>query len=310
MFALPPLGSDIEPILLADWIEVEVLLGRRPTSLEEFADLLHDDPDLSDEEADPDDDLRGARDDQYHRAESAFGEIGDRAAWLGEAYPMSVSPDSVNTKAESDRLLVYSFLVGLRARQIYKGAAAAFAQEPAAIFEEIVTEAARSYVCGSGRARLGMADRGNQRGDGLHKSFPTATRELARRMNEQPHDDVHGDGDGGTDGIGWRPFGDRRPGQMIFAVQAAIGEGDWQRKPVHAAWGTGAYIQFVTPPVIGAAFPESLSLYPDADLRGANCGVPLDRLRIISLVDDGNFDQTWLQRMESWTEWVCRQLPQ
>lgn len=312
MFEIPNARPKVKTTVLADWIEAEVLLGDGQVLLEEIADLLHSDPgdfSVSDEN------IGASRDKQYEEAESAFFELKSRFNWLGKSYPLLVDNDVAMISHNFSCYRLYSFLVGLRARQMYGGDAYENPEEPSAIFEEIVTEAARQYVCGSSnsRARFGIASRRNHRlyrGDNLPRKFPAAVIELSKRLSEEVVPTVQGVGDGGVDAVGWRPFGDRRPGQVVFMVQATIGEGDWKNKPVPDEWRTGQYLHFVENPLTGSAFVESLSLYDDAELRGVRCGIPLDRLRIIRLIDDSTFSTEWIQRMEAWTRWITERLPQ
>ena len=301
----------IEAIVLADWIEIEALLGGGQVLLEEIAELMYSEPD----DFSSDNDTGASRDKQYESTESAFIELQNRSRWLREFYPMTVESDAVWISKNSPCYRLYSFLVGLRARQIYGGGSFEDPQEPSAIFEEIVTEAARQYVCGASdhRARFGVANHINRRayrGDGLPRKFPAAVASLAQRLHEEGISAIQGEGDGGIDAIGWHSFGDRRPGQLVFLVQATIGEGDWRMKPVPDEWRMGSYIDFVAEPLTGSAFVESLSMYDDTILRGSSCGIPLDRLRIVSLISDSDLAEEWIHRMETWTHWLTERLPQ
>lgn len=300
----------INAIVLADWIEIAALLGGGIVTLEEVAELLYAEPiDFS-----VNTDTGASRDEQYGDAENAFIELRNRSQWLEDSYPITVESDTVSVNQNSPCYRLYSFMVGLRARQIYRGRAVEDPQEPSAIFEEVVTEAARKYVCGASdnRARFGVANHINRRisrGDSLPRKFPAAVSSLSQRLHENIPLEIQGSGDLGVDAIGWHAFGDRRAGQLVFLVQATIGEGDWKVKPVPSAWRRGDYIAFVAEPLTGSAFIESLSLYDDSDLRGLECGIPLDRLRIISLIDDNALTVEWVQRMENWTQWITERLP-
>ena len=311
MFEFPNARPAVKTTVLADWIEAEALLGDGQVMLEEIAGILYSE--LGDFSV-SDENIGASRDKQYEEAESAFVELKSRSNWLGKSYPLLVDNSVVMSYHDSACYRLYSFLVGLRARQMYGGDAHENPAEPSAIFEEIVTEAARQYVCGSSnsRARFGIASRRNHRvhrGDDLPRKFPAAVIRLSQRLSEEAVPKVQGDGDGGVDAIGWHAFGDRRPGQAVFMVQATIGEGDWKNKPVPDEWRTGQYIHFVENPLTGSAFVESLSMYDDSDLRGLGCGIPLDRLRIISLIDDNALTAEWGQRMENWTQWLTERIP-
>ena len=298
-------------IVLADWVELELLVGRQREwfAIDDLASLLRDEPPADfDRYVGDDPEPSGASGDaEYGFAALVFSELGQRAQWLKHQYPIDIEDGVATVMPESGSLRLYRFLVALRARQLFKGRVADDANEPGYLFEELATVTAKAYASGSERARFGKA--GGERGDELPEPFEDAVIELASRMGEKPAEHLTGRGDYAADAFGWRPFGDPNPGQLVVALQAGIGEGDWLDKPVAKRWLDRRIIQFIAEPLTGSAFPESLSLYSTHHLRGQNCGVPLDRLRIASLVRDADLDAATLERMDSWVGWARERIP-
>ena len=134
MFEFPNARPTVKTTVLADWIEAEVLLGDGQVMLEEIVELLYSDLDdsfISDEN------IGASRDKQYEEAESAFVELKSRFNWLGGSYPLLVDNDVVMSYHDSTCYRLYSFLVGLRARQMYGGDAYENPAEPSAILRKL-----------------------------------------------------------------------------------------------------------------------------------------------------------------------------
>lgn len=310
MYALP-LKNDATAVHWADWLEVQLAArGVQSVSIDEFTDYLREGP-----ADDSDDEVKSGDEGKWSQArqlsEEAFEEVRTRAAWLGDHYPLlfdDVEAISWADKRPSSRL--YRFLALLRAKQMIGGMMSGGVPDPGYLFEELVTRATRAYV-GEGEAvRFGVAN--GQRGAGLPINLGEAIVELARRMHEAPADSARqGAGDERADAIAWRPFGDKRVGQLVLVAQATIAEGEWHQKQISPKWEDRRLIQFVAYPLPAVAFVESMSLYSDDFFRGGTFwSVPFDRLRILSLLTDDDIEPTILQGMTNWTEWAIGKLPE
>ena len=303
-----PLRLDATSVHRADWVEIQ-LAGRGVPrlSIDELTDDLREDPaDLSEDEEKSGDEGRWSR--ARHLAEEAFGELRWRSDWLGDRYPIRFEDvEVVAWTDDSPTIVTYSFLVLLRAKQILGGSMNGGPHDPGFLFEELTTQATGAYVAAQA-VRFG--DAGGKRGSGLPINFSEAIAELARRMGEEPGDGV-GSGDERADVIAWRPFGDRRAGQLVMITQATIAEGEWQMKQIRSKWEDGRLIQFVAKPLPAVGFVESMSLYSTDVFRGTDFrSVPFDRLRIVSLLTDEGIDSDLLDSMGEWTEWAITRLPE
>ena len=339
MFAPPPLGdkSSHDAIRLADWVELNLLMEEEPiVSATDVTDELADIPpdDASDSERrfayhDPQvayDDPRAGYDGRMRpgfwesaeeKAEDAFGELSERAAWLGDDYPLELDGDVALLNQDTTARDVYQFLVLLRARQLYEDALGDDGEESSLLFEELVMHALGAYV-GSGpehRVRFGVA--GGHRGDGLPESLSEAVEELRRRLHEAPGEvPTVGQGDYKADAVAWKPFGDERPGQLIMIGQATISEGDWMREEPPKRWTDRQpperrLIRFLARPLTAVAFPETLSLTSRDVLDGLTfSSVPFDRLRLLSVLRDEDLPRDLRERMDAWASEMRDRLSQ
>ena len=109
-----------------------------------------------------------------------------------------------------------------------------------------------------------------------------------------------------ADAISWRPFGDRRPGQLVVIGQAKISEGTWMDNEPANRWTDKTpeedrLIRFVARPVTAVGFPETLSLTKQEILVGANfSSIPLDRLRLLSSIQMEDLPEDLRERMREW----------
>ena len=188
MFAPPAVGDESfhDPIRLADWVELNLLLEEEPTVsitdiTGELADIPPDDADDSerrfagDEQTGP-----GFLEGAEEKAEAAFGELSERAAWLGGRYPLEVDGDAALLRSEVAARDVYRFLVVVRARQMYEDALGDDGADSGALFEDLAKLAVAAYV-GSGpkhRVRFGFA--GGRRGDGMPSPLSEAVAARSR----------------------------------------------------------------------------------------------------------------------------------
>ena len=317
MFALPPLGNESahDAIRWADWVELNLLM-RETTSLSiaevagELADIPPDDADNSERR------VEGFWDFAEGRTESAFIELRQRADLLGDRYALEVVSDVATLRESAPSLDIYRFLILLRARQLYPGALQDDGVESGRLFEELTKHAFGAYA-GSGhrhRVRFGLA--GGSRGDGLPQSLDNAVERLSTRMSEQLGEVTSSDqGDYRADAVVWKPFHDRRPGQIVLIGQATISEREWVNKEPSNKWIGGQpsdrrLIRFVARPLTAVAFPETLSLAPPGVLEGRTfSSIPFDRLRLFDVLQEESLPSSLLWDIQAWVDEVGARLP-
>lgn len=318
MFELPRpvLERAHDPIRLADWVELNLVMEEEPVmSMAQVTSCLAETPpdDARDSEFrysyeiedDPDAEPRqGFWEIAEERAENSFIELTERSDWLGDSYPMHVDSETVQLSAGGPGRAVYRFLILLRARQLYPDAIDDDASVSGRLFESLVKHALGKYANTIDRVRFGVA--GGYRGSGLPEPLPEAIETVRRMMHEEPGSvPQDADGDYKADAIAWKPFGDKRPGQLVIIGQATISEGDWIDEKVAKRWTDrvppdSRLINFMARPVTAVAFPETLSLTPHAVLKGlVYSSIPIDRLRIASLLRDSDLPKDLLREMNS-----------
>ena len=312
MFAPPPTGDEPfhNPIRLADWVELNLLMEEElSVSVTDLTDELASTPpdDAGDSER-----RTGYWDSAEGTAEAAFLELSRRAGWLGDHYPLDLDGDAALLCDKAAARGVYRFLVLLRARQLYPYGLDDDGAESGLLFEELVKHALGRYVvCAPpNRVRFGVA--GGSRGNGLPQSLTEAAEQLSQRMFEKPGQDSKArQGDFKADVVVWKPFGDKRPGQLVLVGQATISEGDWMMKEPPKRWTDRRVIRFLARPLTAVAFPETLSLTSSDTLDGlTGSSIPFDRLRLLSVLRDEDLPDSLRERMNDWTGDVRDRLPQ
>lgn len=329
MFVVPQsaLERAHDVIRLADWVELNLVMDEEAgMSIAQITGCLAEMPpdDARDSEFrysyesedDPSGELRpGFWEMAEERAESSFTELTERAAWLGDSYPMEIDAETVQLSEDPPGSDVYRFLMLLRARQLYPDAIEDDANVSGRLFESLVKHALGAYANTVDRVRFGVA--GGYRGSGLPDPLPDAVEALRRMMHEEPGSVPSGaEGDYKADAIAWKPFGDRRPGQLVVIGQATISEGDWTREKVARRWTDrqppdSRLINFLARPVTVVAFPETLSLTPSEVLNGlVYSSIPIDRLRLASLLRDSDLPTDLRDEMNSCASDLGSRLPQ
>ena len=317
MFAPPTPGVETlqDPIRLSDWVELNLLLEEEQTVSAtdvtgEIADAPPDDSDDSERRFSGGNQHDvGYWESAENLAEGTFVELAKRTAWLRDKYPLSIKGDVATLNGESDRLDVYRFLISLRARHLYPSALGDDGEDSGLIFEELAKHAVGVYIGTEKRNRVRFGVAGGHRGDGLPDDVSEAVRDLRQRMHEAPgHVPANARGDYQADVITWKPFEDERPGQLVVIGQATITEGDWLRKEPAPRWTTKEpaeerLIDFLARPVTAVAFAETLSLTPRDRLKGLTAtfsSIPFDRLRILSVLCDGDLPAELRTQMNEW----------
>ena len=312
MIELPALPSDDRQrvIWVADWVELELLCGTSTSvSLIEVADVLRDDPsdDVGSATGDQGDIGRAAWETAELLAEAALSELRDRAAWLQDRYPLTISSEFVSLRDGSVTLPIYRFLALVRARHLYSRVRAL--PDPGQEFEELVNYAVGAYVGGQ-VVRFGPGKTG-ARGDGLPPVLWDAVVDLAQRMHESVNSITDaGHGDYKVDVIAWKPFGDERAGQIVVLCQSTVSENEWITKLPAKRWMERRLVHFLANPIEAVAFSETLSLTSKEELRGGNFhAIPLDRLRILGMVDASTVPESLKKRLDDWCAVAREEIP-
>lgn len=308
-FRLPELISnpDQAAIRVADWVEVMLLFGGEPAlSVVEVTDLLAGEPP---DDAHAAEDAAALWEEAEQLADGAFAELRNRADWLADRYPLAIDGDVASLREDATRLDVYRFLVLLRARQLYGAEMQDDGGDAGAIFEDFVTHAVGDYL-GGGNPPVRFGTAGGHRGSGLPEPLADALEDLANRLHEKTVEGLPGNNrDYGGDAVAWKPFGDRRAGQLTMVCQATISEGDWPHKQPAKRWTDGRMIRFVARPILGVAFAETLSLTSASAVEGLSFeSIPFDRLRLLAVVGD-EFPSELLVRMATWVDEVQGRVP-
>lgn len=317
MFAPPPVGDESfhDPIRLADWVELNLLTGQEPTiSVTDITDELADNP--PDDASDSERRFKGEEQTRpgyweaaEENAEAAFGELFQRAEWLGRHYPLELDGDVATLRSALAARDVYRFLVLLRARQLYQDALGDDGEDAGALFEELVKHALGAYAGTDPEHRVRFGVAGGHRGDGLPDSFSEAVEELRLRLHEAKGvvpDSARGDYK--ADAFAWKPFDDERPGQLVMIGQSTISEGAWMREEPAKKWTDkqppgNRLINFLARPVTVVAFVETLSLTrPDTieGLGGTFSSIPFDRVRLLSVLSDEDLPNDLRDGINAW----------
>ncbi|HYT52959.1 MAG TPA: hypothetical protein VEL10_12215 [Gaiellaceae bacterium] len=114
------------------------------------------------------------------------------------------------------------------------------------------------------------------------------------------------------DVIAWRGFKDgKTPGQLVVVCQCAIGQ-DWGEKLLSVDSWQDVIVFNVRPvgalafPVIPSREPDLLFKWHDVTARG---NLPLDRLRLASLLDESTIDANLLDDIRAWMAEAVGALP-
>lgn len=330
MISTPPLGEgpSSDPIRLADWVEANLMTGEEDVvSVSSLADALGDVPPDDSDESEQRNDQEGDsdRDDNEPRhgfwgdaegtAEAAFQELAERASWLGSHYAIAVEKDVATLRQDSCASDLYRFLVFLRARQMHQGALGDDGEESGFLFECLTKHAVGAYIGAEqeNRIRFGLA--GGARGGGLPFSIHDAIEKLSDMLSEESGTVPAGaQGDFRVDVVAWKPFGDSRSGQLVALCQSTITEGRWHRAEPATKWTArlrpdARLIRFLAQPITAVAFPETLSLTSLTTLNGLDVSsVPMDRLRLVSLLCDHDIPIALLDRINAWSSGFSKRL--
>jgi hypothetical protein len=241
--------------------------------------------------------------------ETLLTRLSFRAQVIGSRYQLALGRSSIRRLAPWEERPLYPFLCLLGARMLYRLDWPV--HRPARLFERLVAIAMREYVGGEGE-RFGWPPLEDE-DEGA--DFVERVRALSRRMDEElgllrnigPRAK-----DYGLDVVAWRGLHDgRTPGQLVILCQCAIGE-DWN----HKLLSVGSWLEvinFNVAPISALAFPQvpsrepdQLYVWHDVTSKGA---LPLDRLRVASLLDEADVDEDLLSAVREWMAEVIPTLP-
>lgn len=159
-------------------------------------------------------------------------------------------------------------------------------------FEEICNQAINKYV--GGNSQIFAWRDGNIAGK---------MRVLAEQMNEMlGRKPLPTDKDCGVDVVSWRPFPDRRSGQLILLTQCASGH-NWATKRSIPIQRWNQYFHWAVNPTPAFAIPAMVSQVTWHD-KNCDDGLFFDRARLINLLDGQNSAELE-QGLNGWlAEWL------
>ena len=275
MLELP--DSPTDPLLLADWLELQALIS--PDGNSSRGDL---------ESAlrvaalfEPDDDER-----LEQQTLEVFSELEQRIGAAKEAYPFTIDYGVLQTKPDWELIPAYVFCLCLS----YFGwtISSTSTINPRKLFEQISCTAAKGYLQGEA---VGF---GAPRTE-LPSSFPEAISALCERLGE-------GDGYGGEsslnrqddhlDLVAWKNFPDKLPSKIVMFGQCASGKhwrdklAELQPEPFWGQWMARAHVS----PLVRSFFVPYRIERAWWRYTAGNSGVVFDRCRIAYWVSDQQVD--------------------
>ncbi len=281
----------------ADWLEFQLLSA--PAEFISWADHARS---LKVGVSEPDQpDHPDAGDWLERTVDDVAAELADRARACGEAqsaYAFQVTAEGVGRRAPGDGN-VYAFLLALSV--LGKGAAGPD-HHGERLFEDVCERALCGHT-GSGIAQSYAFGFPRRRGA---PGFPDAVDELCGFLREgrgqRNSPEVADQKDAHLDIVSWRPFADRRPGQLIFFGQCATGD-DWFSK-IHELNPRGwcklwLAEQFLADPVATFFVPFRVGRerWRRASVYG---GILFDRCRIASCLQELRDDLG--RQIDEWTK--------
>lgn len=260
-----PRPSSSDPAPTADWIEASCLLSRDGfLSRSDIVGTLSVLGESAPEE----------------QAEATWIQLQNRRIVLGDDYAFAVTMDGLSRRPNSPARVAYMTMLLISIRAYVAEARTAQNSDYTRLFEYLTTAAAGRYVSGQA-LRTGWP-----RENPLPTGFNDLIEYLSDALNEGPTGVVlnEPDKDAGVDVVAWRPFADRRPGQLVVLAQCATGANWREKAPELQTQEWQRYIQFVVEPMRVLAIPH---VEPDAGRwakYGSRGGVIFDRVRITELL--------------------------
>jgi hypothetical protein len=286
-----PVPSTTATAELADWVEVSGLKGTTPRiSQSDTVDQLrrYEVPNAEDLSA------------------SIWRELERRARVLGASYPFTVEPRRIIRRDKWTAHPVYTMLVLLSLAHQFAETRLKSYKEVSKLFERTVAFALEQYI--SGKAfRIG-----HQRDLPVPKNFGEMLSFLSGELGEgvrraKPlNPDTK---DCRADVIAWKPFADRRGGQLVVLTQCASGI-NWKAKLTELnvqLWER--YIEFVVSPMRAFAIP-----FVEIDNQlwleyGTLGGIAFDRLRIVEMLSGAAIPTVLVNDIRRWGRSQITQVP-
>ena len=294
----------------ADWLELHaVISGDSVTSPQDLATALKrtGSSDAVDdfEDSDPIDSAVEHEDEALERiADEAFEILGRRRQYLGETYPFSLN-DVITAESQAARS-PYTFLTALT----YFGSRIDSAPEPAtSLFELLSTFALEKYLGGHTARSYHFGFPRVQ----SPSSFRDALNELCIELGEGtecsiPNPHAASVKDAKLDLVGWIPFYDDRPNQLIVMGQCTTAKA-WDAKINELQPFEFCHIWMRDTPALQplSAFFVPTQISDHEWLIGSTSDqrILFDRLRITHLL--GELDASLAQRCALWTRFAISQ---
>lgn len=269
------------PSLVADWIELYLATEHRPISKMEVRSNVSL---VSGEDSEGSEDVFEAF------ISDIWQELERRQGYYLES-PFFIKGNQVIPNVDSTPMSSYKMcLILSMAGNAYN------TSETGKLFERLVSEALKKYV---GKAEVfGWPFDANQSPDDM-TILGAKTEEMASKLNERfKETPAIRFKDRGLDVVGWKPFGEKRSGQLVLLVQCAAGH-DWKKKkPVPIdAWRE--YIHWASSPIRAFAVPCVVSKRDWHDVH-KDLGLIVDRIRLFNLLLEGIEDENLQGELESW----------
>ncbi len=221
MLSLPSITQG--PLELADWLEMNVLLGKAgQASLDNLRAAL--------KAGTLGQSLNASREEQTVQLEDTLAcvrrELACRASLAGQAYPFRLRSSSLERVTRNNsRFSTYTFCLMLSYIPWEKRRVTG--HFPERTFEELSCLVAKQYL-GGDSLRFAWPRVTSQ----LPSQFEQAVNELCKRIGEgdgyRAADALDSEKDGGLDVVAWRTI-DPRPGKLVLFGACATG-GDWEDK--------------------------------------------------------------------------------
>jgi hypothetical protein len=289
---LPPPDSLTDPLLWADWLEIQAITS--PDRNSSSGDLESALRPLSVIELDTDEAIE-------QKIRDVFAEIELRGKAAADAYPFDLDYETsavIELRANWEEFAAYTFCLFVS----YCGCQT-FPSEsinPTQLFEELSCLAAKRYLHGDA---IGFGAPRTQ----LPTAFSAAIEELCRLIGEgegfRQQDSLHKQDDK-VDLVAWSDFPDKLPSKLMLFGQCAAGKG-WKEKvfelPNPKEW-TGIWMRKpLTSPAVKSFFiPHRLSR-SSWEHDSTFAGVFFDRCRIARWAHDSGTDlgrhATWVKAL-------------
>lgn len=258
--------EDVESI--TDWVELMITINQNSMSKSQMNSAIE----MSSGEEPPE-----------TLADDVWVELERRKLLYGDVPPYELEPRSVSFSLDYKRNPEYVVCLFL--------SIIGNAREPGPsgkLFERLSSEAISQYL----------------KGETLLFGYPSQKKvvDITKILHETLIRELpHSDNDGGLDVVGWIPFKDQRPSQVVMLFQCAAGK-NWESKLTQLSlqyWGS--MISWKAPPCRGFTAPVIIS-DRDFDKKAYHGGVLLDRARIYKNTFSKTFQGNLKAELLTWVD--------